>query len=367
METGECFSPDYAHARCLFRDTARAAGCYLKEIANPNRGPGGEPLTTDLAWCGPADAARVLVMVSATHGVEGFCGSGAQVDFIRLGGAARLPRHHAVLFVHALNPHGFAWLRRVTEEGVDLNRNGIDFSEPLPTNPGYEALAECFVPPTLDDARLTAAAAEISAYGKKFGEPALSHARSSGQYTRAEGVYFGGFEKTWSRRTLEQICDLYDLHKRDQVAVIDYHTGLGPYGYGEPICGHRPGELGQQRCRDWYGDSLGEPLLGTSSSIPIGGLTQYVWANKLGADRLVFIALEYGTYDAEIGHRALQADHWLHAYGEFNWESCETQAIKKALRHFYYAEAEDWQQLVLFRSRQIIAQALAGLSDGAKG
>ena len=29
----------------------------------------------------------------------------------------------AVMMVHAINPYGFAWLRRTTEEGVDLNRN----------------------------------------------------------------------------------------------------------------------------------------------------------------------------------------------------------------------------------------------------
>ena len=29
---------------------------------------------------GPRDADRVLVLISGTHGVEGYCGSGAQVD-----------------------------------------------------------------------------------------------------------------------------------------------------------------------------------------------------------------------------------------------------------------------------------------------
>jgi len=30
----------------------------------------------------------------------------------------------------AVNPHGFAWLRRVNEDNVDLNRNFIDFPQP---------------------------------------------------------------------------------------------------------------------------------------------------------------------------------------------------------------------------------------------
>ena len=37
----------------------------------------------------------------------------------------------AVLLVHAINPHGFAWSRRVTQENVDLNRNFlVDFTAP---------------------------------------------------------------------------------------------------------------------------------------------------------------------------------------------------------------------------------------------
>mgnify|MGYP001003423369 CR=1 FL=1 len=35
----------------------------------------------------------------------------------------------AMLFIHAINPFGFSWCRRVTEEGCDLNRNYLDFSE----------------------------------------------------------------------------------------------------------------------------------------------------------------------------------------------------------------------------------------------
>jgi hypothetical protein len=32
---------------------------------------------------GPADADAILVLTSATHGIEGYCGSGAQVGLAR--------------------------------------------------------------------------------------------------------------------------------------------------------------------------------------------------------------------------------------------------------------------------------------------
>jgi hypothetical protein len=145
--------------------------------------------------------------------------------------------------------------------------------------------------------------------------------------------------------------------------VIDFHTGLGPHGYGEPIVGHRPGESGQARCRAWYGESLGEPLLGTSSSLPIAGLSQNAWGDAVGADRLTFIALEFGTYPKDAGIRAMREEHWLHAHGTVDWDSPETQRIKGALRHHFHPDTRAWKEMVLMRSRQVIGQAFAGLDN----
>jgi hypothetical protein len=89
-----------------------------------------------VARLGAADAPALLVLSSACHGVEGFCGSGAQVALLGDASfhAAVRQSGTAVLFVHALNPYGFSWWRRTTHENVDLNRNFHDFSQPLPAN-----------------------------------------------------------------------------------------------------------------------------------------------------------------------------------------------------------------------------------------
>nr|WP_246429794.1 M14 family metallopeptidase [Prosthecomicrobium pneumaticum] len=362
LEDGAAFSPDYASARTKIAALAGLWPSTAIRYDNPHEGPQGERLATEAHWFGPEAAADVLVLVSATHGVEGFCGSGAQADWLLTGGPARLPPDTAVLIVHALNPHGFAWLRRTTEEGVDLNRNCIDFAAPLPANPGYDALATAFVPETLDAATLAAADRRIEAYRAEHGPVRLEEARSSGQYSHPEGIFYGGTAPTWSRRTIGRIAADFRLAGRRNVAVIDFHTGLGPFGYGEPICGHRPGESGQARCRAWYGDSLGEPMLGRSASLPIAGLSQYAWAAAIGAERLSFVALEFGTYPPDEGMAALRADHWLHAHGTPDWASEETRRIKAALRRFYHPDTPDWRQMVLLRSRLVVAQAFAGMA-----
>jgi hypothetical protein len=333
----------------------------LRAYANPNLGPAGEELATDVGYFGPDQAEKVIVLVSATHGVEGFGGSGAQLDWLLGPGTSELPHDTALLVVHAINPHGFAWLRRVTEEGCDLNRNFVDFTKPLPGNPGYDELAEALLPAELQGPLHESAEARIREFRAKHGEKAYMEARSGGQWKHPHGFFYGGAAPTWSRRTLEALIADHELATRRCVAIIDYHTGLGPHGYGEPICGHEPGSRGLEVARRWYGDSLTVPSLGTSSSVVKQGLAEHGWRRQLG-DRCLYVALEYGTYPPESGRRAMQEDHWHHRRGRVDWSSPDVQRTKQALRRHYYPGTRDWQEMVLFRSRQIIRQALSGLA-----
>ncbi len=355
------FAPEYAVARQTFLAACAAHGLAVTTYDNPRRGPRGEALATDVAWAGPRDARGVFLMLSATHGAEGFCGSACQVDWLADGGPARLPPGIAVALVHAINPHGFAWIRRVTEEGCDLNRNYVDFDAPLPENPGHDELVDCFVPASLDADTLARAEARIAAFRAAHGETAFQVARKAGQYRHPHSVFYGGREPTWSRRTLERIVSDLDLPARELTCVVDYHTGLGPFGYGEPISDHRPGSVGLDRVMQTYGDSVGVPALGTSSSIPLHGTSRAMWDRLLG-DRYTYVALEYGTYTPDEGLRALRADHWLHARGAVDWDAQSTRAIKAAVRRQFHPDSDDWKEMVLWRSRQVQRQTLHGLS-----
>lgn len=356
------FARDYADARTKFLAAVRLLGGRHRAYVNPNRGPGGEELATDTAWLGPERAEKVLVLVSATHGVEGFCGSGAQVDWLLGPGLAEFGRDTALFVVHAINPHGFAWLRRVTEEGCDLNRNFVDFAAALPANPGYDELAEAFLPAELSGPAYEVAEAKIREFRASRGEKAYHEARSGGQWKHRHGFFYGGSQPTWSRRTLEALIAEEQLPARRCVAVIDYHTGLGPHGYGEPICGHEPGTSNLEVARRWYGDALTVPSLGTSSSVVKQGLAEHGWRRQLG-ERFVYVALEFGTYPPDAVRRAMQEDHWCHRRGAVHWNALEVQRAKQALKRHYYPGTRDWQEMVLFRSRQVIRQALAGLAS----
>jgi hypothetical protein len=174
-------------------------------------------------------------------------------------------------------------------------------------------------------------------------------------------MFFGGAAPTWSRRTLEAITARYRLAERELVAVVDYHTGLGPFGYGEPICDHTLGTPNAERAKRWYGRSVTQPQLGNSASVPKTGLSEIGWERMLG-ERVSFVALEYGTFSPASGLRVLRADHWLHNQGPVDWSAPRTARIKHGMRVHFAPATVDWREMVLFRSRQILRQAVAALA-----
>lgn len=359
MEASQYFSASYAEARQKFRDAATAAGARLFAEGNERaKGPAGEALTTDLAWLGPADAKRVLVTVSATHGAEGFCGAGVQTGTFLSGAARELPHGTALLAVHAINPYGFAWVRRVTEDNVDLNRNFIAFAAPLPRNEGYDALADAICPHEWTPAALAAAKARLDAFGEHHGAAALQRAITGGQYTHADGVFYGGGAPVWSHRTALAIARRY-LANAERVAVIDYHTGLGPYGHGERIVTHPAASAAFSRARQWYGDNITSTSLGTSRSSEVSGDLLLGLEQALPNAEVTTIALEYGVRPLNETLDAVRADNWLHTRGRL--ESAQGRDIKAMMRATFYGDADDWKGMIFEQAIDAQRRALRGL------
>lgn len=357
-----CFGADFAAARRKFKLACETLGVGVRSYDNPQRGPAGEALATDVAWIGPPDARFVVGMLSGTHGVEGFCGSGAQVDWLLNGGPAALPDDTAVLLVHAVNPYGWAWLSRTTEENVDLNRNWVDFAKALPENAGYEELAAHLVPPEPDGPARADADAAIAAWRKTRSEEQWFRAISSGQYRHDKGLFFGGTAPTWSRRTEEAIIADNRLAGREAIAIIDMHTGLGPYGYGEPISHMPENTPARARVMRIWGESVTEPARGTSVSTLRTGLTAYGWRGLLG-ERLAFVTLEFGTFPKDQVLDSLRGDCWARKQG-LSADDPRQRRIRAITRRAFYPDTDSWRELVLFRARQCMRQALSGLRGG---
>ncbi|MEE8500930.1 MAG: M14 family metallopeptidase [Kiloniellales bacterium] len=360
MTASGYFSADYFEARARFLAAAQAAGARLTRYDAPAAGPDGEALTTDTAWLGPRAAERVLVTISATHGAEGFCGSGVQLGWFASGLHRELPPGLALLAIHAINPYGFAWLRRVTEDNVDLNRNFIDHAAPYPVNAGYDALHEALCPHEWNDAAIAEGRKVLGAYREAHGAWALQRAIAGGQYSHADGIFFGGHAYTWSHDTLLRILTT-ELAEARHVAVIDYHTGLGPRGYGERICVHLPDSDSLARAGQWYDEDITSPYFGSSTSTELFGVNLIGMEAALPQAQLTGIALEYGTLPIEEVKLVLRADNWLHLHGELS--SAKGRAIKDQVREAFYQDADDWKDMVWERAVETQRLALKGLAE----
>ena len=358
MNASQYFRPSYAAAREAFRTAATARGLSVASHRNPARGAAGEELATDAALLGPAEASRLMVVVSGTHGAEGFCGSGIQVAWLAAGNP--LPADTAILFVHALNPYGFSHVRRVTEDNVDLNRNFIDHGNAKPANPGYDELRDVICPREWTEESERKNLAALQAYAAKHGLDALESAIASGQYVDPRGVFYGGTQPTWSNRTLRAILAPFAPTAR-QVAFIDLHTGIGPYGFGEIMSNHGRNDPGDKIMKRWWGAEATYFDDGTSSSYYVAGDTNIGVTQALPQARVAGITLEYGTIPKEDMMNAVRADNWLYAHG--NLDSPKGRAIKAQIRAAFYPDKDDWKDMVVERGHYVMKRMLRCLAE----
>jgi len=360
----EAFSPSYALARQKFLQACVGAGLRVDAQPHPLKGRDGEQLAMDVALDGDADAQHILIVTSACHGIEGHCGSGVQVfalndtewrDKARAAGVA-------VLYVHALNPHGFSYGRRVTHENVDINRNFLDFSQPPPVNAHYAALHELLLPadwpPSPDNE------AALGAWIGNNGAAAYQAAVTSGQYQFADGLFFGGNAPTWSNRTFRGVLRTYAA-KAKHIAWIDLHTGLGPSGIGERIFACKDDAAAYARASSWWGGDGATPITsiydGSSNSAFLTGLMWNAVYQECPSSELTAIAMEYGTMPLQDVLNALRGDHWLHQHPDAAPELAG--AIHARMKDAFYTDTDAWKGQIISQARQAMFQAVDGLKS----
>lgn len=354
----DAFSSRYDQARVKFLEGAARAGLAIESLAHPLPGPRGEALAMDIARDGPPEAERLLIVTSGCHGVEGHCGSGVQVfalhddewrDKARAAGVS-------VLYVHALNPYGFAHTRRVTHENVDLNRNFHDFAQPLPVNAAYRDVHALMLPPNWPPPPHNEAA--IADYIARHGALALQAAVSRGQHEFADGMFFGGTAPTWSNQRWRQVLRTQAGAAR-RLAWIDLHTGLGPNGIGERIFACRDDAAALLRARAWWGAGVTSIHDGSSTSAWLTGMAFEAIYDECPRAEYTGLALEFGTLPFDRVTHALRADHWLHQHPDAS--AALAAQIKVQLLAAFYIDTDAWKGQVISQARQALFQAVDGL------
>ena len=354
------FSQSYAEARAKFVAGATARQFAVETHVLPHaQGIDGEMLATDVVLAGAEDSPGLLIVTSATHGVEGYCGSGAQVGLLADDGfwAAVSNARVAVLLVHAVNPHGFSHGRRVNEDNVDLNRNFRDFAKAIPVNAAYAEIHPLLLPVAWPPPGENEA--QIAAYMASRGQRAFQTALTGGQHAFPDGLFYGGAQPTWSNRTLRALLRRHAA-KRDRVGWIDVHTGLGPRGHAEKIYAGREVAADLARTRDWWGAGVTSYFDGSSSSAPLTGIITDALPEECPGVEGTAIALEYGTLPLANVLHALRADHWRHNHPEAPPE--QRDALRRQTRDAFYVDADDWKDAVCAQARDAALTAVERLA-----
>ncbi len=360
MSAAQHFAQSYVEARDKFLAASSAAGLEVQSHEHPLPGRDGEVLAMDVARFGAADAQALLVVSSACHGVEGYCGSGVQHAL--LADAAWHGQVQeagvAVLYIHGLNPHGFSWWRRTTHENVDLNRNFQDFSKPLPANDGYERIAGALVPavwpPTAENEGL------LAAFTAEHGARGFQTAVSGGQYQHADGLFFGGTAPTWSQQTLRRVLQQHG-RRCARLGWIDVHTGLGPNGHGEIIFAGHDDQAAVARARQWWGAQVTSIYDGSSSSALLSGLMCNAAYEECPQAQYTGMALEFGTVPVHEVINALRADQWLQNHPQAGL--AQHRAIKRQVRDAFYTDTDVWKPSIVEQGLACARQALRGLTS----
>lgn len=358
-----CFSPNYAVARAKFLLAAAEADAVVSSYINTVvSAPNGGTLSTDVAVFGPKNAEHALIIISGTHGPECFIGSAAQIALMHEIASGALTTNTRIILIHAINPWGFANLSRTTENSVDLNRNFIDWSQPVPANHHYEELHHLLLMQRDSQEQSHQAQQAIENWISTHGKNAYINASMCGQYLHADGVNYGGQHPEWSHHVLQKIIAEH-LGEAQKLALIDWHTGIGEHAEPFFLCFNERASEAWDRACHWWGKNNIENLGGFDGAerpkytgLLFDGIRRFASpAEVTGA------VIEFGTLPLKEVYAALHADRKLQ--GGKVTDPQERRALTHQILEAFCPSSSEWKTQTLKHALHIQRQALNGLKQ----
>ena len=330
------FSQDCAEARARFLRAARAAGAELAVLDLEAKGPRGENLAIDIAWFGATHPRTVLVHCCGVHGIEAFAGSAVQLEWLSRGEPAAA-KDAAIVLVHVANPYGMAWLRRVNENNVDLNRNVLAAGEKYSGAPPLYRKIERFLNPQTPPSRdpfYPRAAALIARYGLKR----LTEAIAAGQYEYPRGLFYGGDRlEEGPQKLLDFLRER--LEAAEALTAVDLHTGLGPWAQ-ETLLEHTSEGRAESR---------------PGAAYPVRGAFGMLFPLAAPQARVRYVLQEIGTYRPVRVLRALREENRWAQFGT----GAADHPSKAGLREVFSPEDPAWREEAVKMGTALIRRVLA--------
>ena len=357
------FSDNYSQARSRFIEACSRAEAELQQCRlDTEKGITGESLTIDIARFGPRHAKKILFCTSGTHGQEGFTGSAIQLSWVKEEKYRDIGPDTAVVFIHAVNPYGFAHLSRTNENNVDLNRNFIDHNSHNPKDELYQELHPIICPAELSTQGLEKITAGIMQLMQKHGPAELSNALTKGQYSHPSGLNYGGVEEQWSAHQIKEIV-MQHASGAELVAFIDWHTGLGPRGEPFFLCFNAPESELYNKVSSWWGldkaqddEGFGDGQRPDYSGLLFTGIQQVLAPITVAGG-----VIEFGTQSNAEMLTALIIDRWLR-FGVHSDDDIKSNFKAQMLEAFSPID-DSWRNRVLPAAAAIIEKTLIGLEN----
>ncbi|MEN8115988.1 MAG: M14 family metallopeptidase [Bacteroidota bacterium] len=367
------FQNSYLECRAAFRlNAGELQEQYDSVQIFARRVPSGtdNDLTIDFCYV-PAqhETSKLLILTSGAHGVEGYVGSAVQQMFMKELMDTTLLKNAGILFVHGINPFGFKYTRRVTENNVDFNRN-CDTATTLfsSENSGYNDLY-----PMLNPEGKTKAGSlknrffMMVAINKLLQESmaSLRQAVLQGQYEHERGLYFGGsnFEPQ-----LIMLGEIFKTYAKDYETVfnIDLHTGYGERGTAHLF----PNPIDDQKVKstlegifegykiDW-GDSDDFYTIN-------GSFTDYI--GKVLPDKFYLpMLIEYGTLNSSNTVGSVKSLHNMileNQGAQYGYKSAK-DSIKVKIRfmEMYNPSSEKWRTKIIDDTKELLESAMGNFEE----
>lgn len=311
---------------------------------------------------------KLLILSSGVHGVEGYVGSALQFYFIDNYINEDFLEKTSVLLIHSVNPYGFKYQRKVTENNVDLNRNS-DIDKELYTtiNEGYSEISDIINPKKKVETKNSANRFFFLKAFKEITRRSISVFRQAilqGQYEYPKGLFYGGndFEPQIKNlvQSIETICEPYKT-----IFAIDLHTGYGERGklhlFPNPVeesVKSRMETIFQGFHIDW-GDS---DNFYTYSGDFVG------FIQKINKDKIFIPMLfEYGTVGSRKILGSIKSLHimMLENQGEhYGYVSDEDKKkVKYDFVEMYNLSSDSWRSQIIEETRIIFDKSLKRFSE----
>ena len=326
-------------------------------------------LTIDICYI-PAqnDSLNLLILVSGVHGVEGYVGHAVQKMFVDNYLDNEMVENTGVLLIHAVNPYGFKYTRRVTENNVDMNRNSPSTPDLYDIrNEGYTQVYDLINPQKKVRTRslenrffFVKAINEI----RKASLPVLRQAVLQGQYTYPEGLYFGGKAPEPQIEVLEPVIARIS-QPYNRIMVLDLHTGYGERGKLHLF--PNPMEDNERERLEYMFEGFSIDWGDTEDFYTVtGDFVSFVGA--LNPEKEFYpMVFEYGTLNSQTTMGSLKSIHIMilenqgHQHGYAS--ARDSIRVKADLLEMYYPASENWRNYSMQQTRDVLDVVLPRFSS----